>query len=225
MRQSLSIPFACLFLVTSLWATAYHVGPGQALTTLGAAPWASLVAGDTVYIHYQAMPYREKLVLAVQGTAAQPIVVRGVEGPGGELPLLRGDNATTPEPLNFWSEGRGVIKMGGSNTPSATPAYVSVENLDISGARQENSFRDDGDAVVSYGKNAAGIFVESGAHLTIRNCKLHDNGNGLFIASGASDVLVEGNQIWDNGVVGRTWKCLPMGEAWSCAITGCLRAG
>lgn len=199
-------PLVSLLVCAPLWATSYHVGPGQALSTLGAAPWATLAAGDTVYIHYQATPYREKLVLAVEGTAAKPIVIYGVKGPGGELPMLRGDNATTPNPLNFWSEGRGIIKFGGSNTPSADPTYVYLENLDISGARQENSFSDDGDAVTAYGKNAAGIFVESGSNLVIRNCYLHDNGNGLFIASGASKVLVEGNTIKDNGVEGSIYE-------------------
>lgn len=199
-------PLVSLLVCAPLWATSYHVGPGQALNTLGAAPWATLAAGDSVYIHYQATPYREKLVLAVEGTAAKPIVIYGVKGPGGELPMLRGDNATTPNPLNFWSEGRGIIKFGGSNTPSADPTYVYLENLDIIGARQENRFSDDGDAVTAYGKNAAGIFVESGSNLVIRNCYLHDNGNGLFIASGASKVLVEGNTIKDNGVEGSIYE-------------------
>jgi len=105
-----------------------------------------------------------------------------------------------------------VIKFGGSNTPSATPAYVSVENLDISGARQENNFRDDGDAVVSYGKNAAGIFVESGAHLTIRNCRLHDNGNGLFIASGASGIPMR-RFLAPGGSPGRVYNLLGQRES------------
>ena len=62
--------------------TSYHVGPGQAYATIGAVPWYSLKAGDTVYIHYQNTPYHEKFLVSGQGTASQWIRVLGVGGPG-----------------------------------------------------------------------------------------------------------------------------------------------
>lgn len=198
---------ATLALAAAIGATGYHVGPGQPLSSIGDAPLATLEAGDTVYIHARQTPYREKFVLAVEGTESSPIVVRGIPDPvDGSLPRLRGDGATTPDPLDFWSETRGIVKFGGSNTPGAVPKFVRLENLDISGARSANSFTDDKGSTAKYDANAAGIFVESGEHIQIRGCHLHDNGNGLFVAWQAKDVLVEGNRIRDNGNVGSVYE-------------------
>src|SRR5688572_12587881 len=96
----------------------FEVGPGRAYTSIGAVPWESLQAGDTVRIHWRATPYREKWVIARQGTAALPIVVQGVAGSNGALPVISGDGATTRSALNYWNENRGVIKIGGSSVPS-----------------------------------------------------------------------------------------------------------
>ena len=51
----------------------------------------------TIYddLSKQAAAYREKWVICRQGTAAAPIVVRGVAGPGGARPLIDGEGATT----------------------------------------------------------------------------------------------------------------------------------
>lgn len=198
---------AALALAGGVGAAGYHVGPGQPLSKIGDAPLATLMPGDTVYIHARPEPYREKFVLAVAGTQQAPIVVRGVPDPvDGTLPRLRGDGAATPAPLDFWSETRGIVKVGGSNTPSAVPEFVHIENLDISGARNANSFVDDGGKAAKFDANAAGIFVESGEHIRIRGCHLHDNGNGLFVAWQAKDVLVESNLIRDNGNAGSIYE-------------------
>src|SRR4051812_24767541 len=76
-------------------ATDYHVGPGQAYTQLGQIAWYGLQAGDTVYIHYQSTPYREKILISGQGTPTNWIRVLGVPGPNGELPIISGNGATT----------------------------------------------------------------------------------------------------------------------------------
>ena len=55
----------------------------------------------------------------------------------------------------------------------------------------------------TYASNAASIYVEKAEHLTVRNCVLHDSGNGLFIGAydGASqNILIERNHIFDNGI-------------------------
>ena len=77
--------------------------------------------GDLVEIHWRSEPYREKFVLGRSGTEQAPIVIRGIAGPDGALPTIDGRNATTRAELNYWNEARGVIKVGGSNTPSAVP--------------------------------------------------------------------------------------------------------
>ena len=185
-------------------AALFEVGDGQPYTSIGAVPWESLQAGDTVLIHWRATPYREKWVIARQGTAPAPITVRGVPGPGGELPVIDGNGATTRLQLDFWSETRGVIKVGGSSIPpDVMPQYIVIENLDIRSARPPYSFTDDAGATVAYPNNAASVYIEKGEHITIRNCSVHDSGNGLFVASSGStvsrDILIEGNYIYDNG--------------------------
>ena len=132
-----------------------------------------------------------------------PIVVQGVPGPNGELPVIEGTNATTPAGLNFWNEERGVIKIGGANSPpDTTPQYIIIENLEIRSGRPPYTFTGDDGTNLNYINNAASIYVEKAKHLTIRNCILHDSGNGLFIGAFdglTEDILVEGNYIYDNG--------------------------
>jgi hypothetical protein len=104
-------------LISVAAAETYAVGPGQPYANIGDVPLESLAAGDTVLIYWRATPYREKWVVGGQGTAGQPITFRGVAGPGGALPMIDGENATTRLALDFWSEARGVIKVGGTNVP------------------------------------------------------------------------------------------------------------
>jgi hypothetical protein len=193
-----------LIAVSALTAADYEVGPGKPYEAIGQAPWAALQPGDTVLIHWRPEPYREKWVICLRGAEGAPITVRGVPGPDGQLPVVSGEDAVNPQPLNFWNEARGVIKIGGANTPADTmPAYIVIENLEIRSARPPFKFTDRNGAIASYAMNAAAVYVEKGEHLTIRNCVLRDSGNGLFIGSSAAnptrDVLVESNFIFDNG--------------------------
>ena len=88
--------------------TLYEVGPNKPYASIGAGPWESLQAGDTVLIYWRSTPYKEKFVICRQGTAAAPITVRGVLGPNGELPVIDGNGATTRSTLNYWNQNRGV---------------------------------------------------------------------------------------------------------------------
>ena len=191
-------------------ATVYDVGPGQPLAAIGDAPWATLMPGDVVQIHYRAAPYQEKWVIGRSGTAAAPIVVRGVLGPGGERPVISGASATTPAPLDFTNDARGVLKIGTSNVPDETlPQHIVVENLEIRSAQPAYSFSDDHGVTQSYAQNAAALYVERAAHLVIRNCVLHDAGNGLFIGAfdgDTRDILIEGNFIYGNGNAGSIYE-------------------
>ena len=197
--------------ITPAAAATYEVGPGRQYSSIGAVPWESLQAGDVVLIHHRSDPYREKWVLNRRGTSANPIVVRGVAGPNGELPVVSGDGATTRSQLSFWNENRGVLKIGGSdNPPDTTPEYLVIESLEIRSGRSPYTFRNSGGSTQSYTDNAASIYVESGRHLVIRNCIIRDSGNGLFIASNddevSSDILVENNHIYDNGIDGSVFQ-------------------
>jgi hypothetical protein len=200
---SLALAFILVFsAVEAESATIYRVGPGQPLADVGDVPWESIDAGDSILIHWRAAPYREKWVICRAGSESSPIVVSGVPGPGGELPVIDGEDATTRSALNFWSESRGVIKIGGANVPpDMMPAHIVIENLDIRGGRAGNTFTGR-DGLTAYADNCAAIYIEKGENIVIRNCDLHDCGNGLFCSHLTTDLLVEGNRLYDCGNVG-----------------------
>ncbi|WP_205749178.1 hypothetical protein [Desulfopila sp. IMCC35008] len=191
-------------------ATDFHIGPGQSHEAIGDVAWESLEAGDRVYIHWRSEPYYEKWVIGVSGTAESPILVSGVAGPQGQLPVIDGRNATTRQALSYWNENRGLLKIGGSSTPGVEiPSHIIIENLDLRSARPPYTFTDDSGQPGSYVNNAASFYVEIGQHLTIRNCILHDSGNGIFIGVNegrTQDILIEGNYIYDNGIEGRYYE-------------------
>lgn len=181
------------------FAAVYEVGPGQDYATPSEVPWESIGPGTLVRIHRRDTPYADKWVIAVEATAEAPVVVLGVPE-GGLLPEITGEGAVTRPELDYWSETRGIIKIGGSSAPDVeTASHVVVECLDVSGARADHEFSDEGGATTTYDDNASAVFVEAGASVTLRNNLFHDCGNGLFVASQSSDVLVSGNQLWDNG--------------------------
>ncbi|MEM7244098.1 MAG: right-handed parallel beta-helix repeat-containing protein [Acidobacteriota bacterium] len=193
-------------------AGTFEVGPGSFFTNVSDVPWENLGPGDLVLIHHRPTPYREKFVLGTSGTAAEPIVVRGVPDPDtGALPIIDGENATTRLALDYWNENRSVIKVGGSSIPSDDFAeHVVIENLDIRGAYEAYSFTDDRGNPASYRGNASAIHIERGRNITIRGCILRDSGNGLFVSSGtdyySSDILIEGCHLHGNGNVGSIFE-------------------
>jgi len=201
MRNTITtLVLAAVLHATAAHSATYEVGPGLSLTSIGEVPWESLAAGDIVLINWRADPYYEKFVICAAGTETEPIVVRGVPGSGGALPVIDGRDATTRSELNFWNENRGLIKIGGSNTPSdCHPEWIVVENLDVRSARPPYSFTGRSGAG-DYSENAASIYIEDGDHIVIRNLIIHDSGNGIFGSSAASDVLVEFCHIYDNGI-------------------------
>ncbi len=195
----------------SVKATIYEVKPNTPLDTIAEVPWATLQPGDTVLIYWKPTPYKEKWVICRQGTASLPITVRGVANGSGELPVIDGNGAVTPLNLNFPSEQRGVIKIGSANIPADTlPKYITIENLDIRSAHPNYQFTDDGGATQTYSSAASAIYVEKGENITLRNNIFHDSANGFFVASSdelaSRNILVEGNYIYDNGIVGSAFQ-------------------
>ena len=177
----------------------YDVGPGMEYHNPSEVPWESLEPNTLVRIHFREEPYADKWVIAVSGTDGSPIVVRGILS-NGRRPVITGNNAGTRLELDYWNEKRSVIKIGGSSHPSEFPEYIIIENLEIKSARPAYSFTNDQGNSDNYASNAASIHVEMGSHITIRNCILHDCGNGFFAGSQASDLLLEKNYIYDNGI-------------------------
>ena len=189
----------------------YEVGPGRKYETPSDVPWESLKPGETVAIYWRPAPYADKWAVGRSGTADRPITIRGVPGPSGELPVIDGAGARTRRALDYWNESRGVIKIGGTAVPDGrTAAYIVIEGLDVRGGRAGNAYVDHAGGPGRYEANAAAIYVEQGTHITLRRNRLHDSGNGLFIGSPASgpsgDILVEQNDIFDNGNAGSAYE-------------------
>lgn len=182
----------------------YNVGPGQALANISDVPWATLIPGDRVYIHWRKTPYKEKWVINRQGTETDRIEIIGVNGPEGQQPVIDGNGATTDDDVVFWNDVRGVIKIGGSAVPEdGLPNYITIENLEVKSARPPYQFTDEDGVTESYTELGAAIYAEKAANLIIRNCTLHDSGFGLFIGANngnSQNILIEGNHFYDNGI-------------------------
>lgn len=210
---------AALFGVSApAWATVYEIGPGKTYTTIGAAPWSSLVAGDNVKIYYAT--YHEKLEITTRGAAGNHIVIEGVPEAGtGNLPIIDGVGAT--EGPNFatyrsWAFGPGLglvyfgIKSDYGSNP-VLPGYITLKNLRIQGANAGVTWTDkDSVAHVLGTRGAAGVYVQTAEHLLLENLEIIDNGNGLFGNSNfgndpptvTRDMTVRGCKLYGNGTVG-----------------------
>lgn len=191
-------------------AAEYHIGPDQPINSISAFQWDTLAPGDTVFIHWRAEPYREKILISNSGAANQPIRISGAPGPQGQKPVLDGENATTSSQFRFPYSGtaaRGLIAISRSQTQQDgyKPKYIEIDGLELRNANALYTFRDDQGTIAQYRPNASAVFVERGENLTISNCTLTGCGNGLFIASGdgeefqSRDILIHGNNIFGNG--------------------------
>ncbi len=192
-------------------------------TSFDAVPWVELVAGDTVRIHYRSEPYRKIIGLRSVGTADHPIKICGVRGTNNELPTITGEDAAPVEDYLYnWGNGPGenigdygVILIG--RTPIASDPWqhsaehIIIESLKIEGAHASNTYTPLGESSRQYVYGAAGVRVTNGEHITIRDCEITGNGNGIFLrgddnggeATTTRYTLIEGNYIYHNGNVGR----------------------
>lgn len=174
----------------------YDIGPGHAYETPDDLPWESLEPSTLVRIHHRDAPYAAKWVISTAATQEAPLVVLGIDGP-----VITGEDASTRPELDYWNEDRSVIKIGDSSSSSETPAWVHLQGLTIQSGHPDYTFTDDAGSPGTYTDNAACVFVETGSHVTIRDSVLTDCGNGLFVSSAATDVLIAQNYIYGNGIV------------------------
>src|SRR6266403_1484522 len=189
--------------------TTYEVGPGLALTTIGAVPWNNLLAGDVVNIHWQANPYHEKIILSNSGTAAQHIVINGVAGPLGQLPILDAANATSSPHSPQFSytplEDLGLIVIYRDITKPAgyQPSNIDINNLQLQDANAGTSYTGYSGDSRTYGSGAGGIWTEGAVNLTIHGCTITNNSNGVFAKSGGDttyNITLDSNYLYGNGV-------------------------
>jgi hypothetical protein len=190
--------------------TTYEVGPGLPISRLSQVPWLALKPCDNVNVHWQANPYRELILLSNRGAANRYIRITGVPGPGGQLPVLDGAGATASSAipwLNPVLEGLGMIVVSPPRqyTYGYKPGYIEISNLEIRGASDRNGYTNGAGQSVAWQGFASGIYIERAENVAIRNCHVHDNGNGIFQNSKFDEaaqsryLLVEGNYVHDNG--------------------------
>lgn len=188
------------------FTSVYHVGPGQIYATPNDVPWESIAPDSLIKIHWRSEPYRNKWVINVNASADSPVVVLGVPV-DGQLPVISGENATTRRALDYWNEERALIKIGASSIPNNNNAsHITLACLDLKSAKPSYQFTNDSGSTSTYSSNAAAVQIEQGEFITIKNCDIHDAGNGLFSTSNSSNILITGNHIWDNGIDGSIYQ-------------------
>jgi hypothetical protein len=200
------------------WATDYNVGPNQGLATIGEVPWYKLKPGDNVFIHYKPSPYHEKFLISTRGTASRWIRVVGVPGPGGELPIVSGKDATTSANMRYhWPSASGssaiqhlgVVQIAaGAGEDAPLPAYIEIANLRIQDGFKTNQFTAENGVRANFDAFAACIYARSVQHLIIRNNILTNCGQGFYNWTGSGtkwwdglqmDTVVGGNYFYNNG--------------------------
>lgn len=166
---------AALAAAPSALAVTYRVGPTQMYRTPCAViTGAPLVAGDIIEV--EAGTYRDACRVEVSGTAARPIILRGL---AGARPVI---------------DGAGMNLNGDGGVPRAVfqfsdASHWRVEHLEIRNA--SNTLR-----------NAAGIRVTEGSlNVVMDDLSLHDNQNGLSTDTGVTFTL-SNSEVYLNGTTG-----------------------
>lgn len=182
-----------------LRATTYEVGSGKTYTSILQVSTHNLQAGDSIKVFYKSTPYYEKFLLHGIGTISNPIVLMGVADANGNKPVIDGNNALSNQSSSYWNEERQVILIGQAG--SVESDFIIVDGFEIRGANDFNTFTDDsGNSNVSYLENGAGVRVSWGKNITIRNCDITDNGNGIQSGNENNmNLLIEYCNVFDNG--------------------------
>jgi len=178
----------------------YEVGPGRALESIAQVPWESLAAGDTVLVHWKEGGYHEKFGVFGRGTEEKPITVSGVPGPGGELPVIDGRDATTREGLAFYNEDRSVCQVGGLRGDEGVATNIVIENLELRSARAPYTFTDSAGEERTYRPIASSIRFNVCDGVTVRNCIIRDSGNGTLSSPTTANITIEGCLYTENGL-------------------------
>lgn len=195
----------------------YDIGPGCVYESIAALDWSKLGPGDTVNIHYKPDGYHELFMISTRGTAQAWITVNGVPDPAtGALPVIDGLQAVlNPQFKSSYTplHGSGAILVGTrpGYADGYKPGYVRIQNLQIQrcyAGNNPNTFTDYDGKTKAYTTVGAGIYLYRAEHVTISNCVITDNGEGIFGAGQPSfdrlmsDLTISSNDIFNNGNLG-----------------------
>ena len=219
--QLTALPLSCVTtaMTAASGSTTYTVGPGQKYTSLTSVPWLSLKPGDVVNVNYQPTPYATVIVITVVGTAALPVTINGVTDANCNRPVVSGNNAVVAADAvtaNYFGQspgsylvGQGLINFAWASNasyPYPAPAYITIQNLEITGAVTGNHYGT-GSAASGAWAGSYGIYAVMFSNTTIQNCLIHGNDGGVFFNSQdaqrtSSYVTLRDNIIYGNGLTG-----------------------
>ncbi len=212
-------PTKCGLIVLAAAATTFasaadlHVGPDQRYPTLASVPFWNLLPGDNVLIHYKPGGYHESFQLMKSGTADRHITVRGVpDSVTGQKPVIDGQDAKVGPSIYYGYYWQSLYTYGGIIiSPSRgfkwgdAPSYIDIEGLEIRNFNQSSTMTNLYGQQQKFDRFAAGIYGERVRNLTVKNCSIRNNGNGIFVNSkygadaASSDILIENNKFLYNG--------------------------
>jgi hypothetical protein len=195
----------------------YAVGPGQAYADLWQVPWDGLSAGDEVHVYWQPQAYHSKIDINTSG-----IAIIGISGPNGQRPVLDGNGAQENPSASYYTDDiatEGLITVA----PAVWDGVVTdvrIQGLELENANQDSYFYDANGEHQWYQGAGAGVAMYQAQNVTIKDCSIHDNGNGIFGKSNGWEggdlvnIQVIGNDIWGNGVVGNNHQHNTYIEGW-----------
>ncbi len=201
MKKTTLFLIVLLFSFNNITATIYEVGADKPYEHIYDVPLKNLEAGDIIKVYAKANqePYSEKFMIYGQGTSSAPIQLIGIPDAEGNRPILDGENAVTgTEHGNyFWNEDRSLIKVGQTGSEAH---YIIIDGFEIKNANRHYTFTNNQGQIANYLDNAAGIHIELGHNITVKNCVIHHNENGVQTSGMISNILLESCYIYDNGV-------------------------
>jgi hypothetical protein len=197
-----TLTFALCAFCAAAAASTYEVGPGKPIEALSDVPWESLQPGDTVLVNWRRDPYKEKITIGVAGAKDAPIVIRGVPGPGGELPVIDGKDAVSRPGLSCPNEERSVVRFIKLPGVNKMPRHIVFEALEVRNGRKPQTFTDSTGAKLAYKEDSGLIWFTNGESIVIRNCTFRDGGMGVVSCDLTRDFVIEGCYFVDNGMEG-----------------------
>jgi hypothetical protein len=186
----------------------YNVGPGHTYTALHQVPWDRVDEGDTVKVYWQATPYHDKIVLNNSGSRHAPIKIVGIAGPNGQRPIISAWGAIENPQAKFWSDqvsAQGIFTIAPTGW-NGEVSWITISNLELRDALRENWFINAHGQQVSYNVGAAGVALYHAKNITISNCHIQNNENGIFgksfgfAAGDLRNITIRGNVFQNNGV-------------------------
>jgi hypothetical protein len=183
----------------------YSVGPAQTYAELWQVPWDHLSPRDQVHVYWQPQAYHSKIDITTSG-----IAIIGIPGPDKQRPVLDANGSQEDPSASYYSNDiatEGLITVA----PAVWDGVVSnvlIQGLELMNTNADSYFYDANGDFQWYSDAGAGVAMYQAQNVTIKDCSIHDNANGIFGKSNGwpggdlVNIGVIGNDIWGNGVAG-----------------------